>query len=92
MAPRQKFDITKKIEILQEIERNAVSKVLNKVQIAQKFGISPSTLSTIEKNKEKIYAGVAEGTLRPKTKKIRGAKFSDLEEELFQWYKKNQIQ
>ena len=51
------------------------------------FDITKSTLSTIMKNKDRLFAAVAAGsvTLTQKTSRIKLVKY--LEEELFTWFK-----
>ena len=66
-----------------EVDKN----LKTKTEIAASFNLPKSSLSTIIKDREKIYEALAEGNYTSKTKKIRTAKFEDLEEWLFAWVK-----
>lgn len=79
------IDLSTKLKIIEEIEKGTKFKSV----IAKEFGIPKSTLSTILKNKEKLYQAIAAGTVTPtqKTKRMRLAKHEDVEAELFTWFK-----
>jgi len=70
-------DVKQKIIIC--VQDNPLKK---RTEIAQDFGISPSTLSTIIKNKDKFEEGSG---LAPNIKKLKSAEFKDLEECVLKW-------
>jgi hypothetical protein len=61
-------------------------KVRRKTEIAQAYGIPLSTLSTYLKNRDSIENQVLQGAEVSKRKRIRGAKHTDLVDELFEWF------
>ena len=83
MAKRKQssIDLQTKLKILEEVD-HAVSK---KKIIAEKFGIAKSTLSTIIKDREKIINAAASGSGN-KSKRIRSAKYEDMETLLLEWF------
>jgi predicted XRE-type DNA-binding protein len=76
------IDLKTKQKILNEVDRNEFSKT----KIAAKFGIPKSTLSTIIKNRKTIDEVVASGAITGHRKRLRTAKYEDVEEELLQWF------
>lgn len=79
---RCSLNLSTKISILREVDK----KTQTKGEIAKKFKIPPSTLSTIIKDREKIEASAEGANL--KSKKLRGATHSELEAELFEFFTK----
>uniref|UniRef100_H3A4R8 HTH CENPB-type domain-containing protein n=1 Tax=Latimeria chalumnae TaxID=7897 RepID=H3A4R8_LATCH len=58
-----------------------------KKQIADEFGISPSTLNTILKSKDKILEAYHSSDFDSARKKLRTADYKDVENVLFEWFK-----
>nr|XP_014351091.1 PREDICTED: tigger transposable element-derived protein 4-like [Latimeria chalumnae] len=58
-----------------------------KKQIADEFGISPSTLSIILKSKDKILEAYHSSDFDSARKKLRTADYKDVENALFEWFK-----
>lgn len=56
------------------------------MDIAQKYGIPQTTLSTIIKNAEKINGVLDEDTGSSDWKKIQKAMYFEVEEALFKWF------
>ena len=80
---RKCFNLKTKIEIFEELDRG-----VKRNEICLNFGIVKSTLAGIIKDREKIYDTLASGNAVPKSKKMRGAKYADIEELLFDWFQK----
>lgn len=60
------------------------------VQVAKKFEIPTSTLSTILKNRKDIEDKALQGSV--KRKRVRGAKYEDLEQILAEWFHQQRSQ
>jgi hypothetical protein len=67
---------------LQEVDK----KERSKTEIAQAYGILIFTLSTYLKNRDSIENQALQGAEVSKRMRICGAKHSDLEDELFEWF------
>ena len=81
MATRGKYQsltLKRKLEILDEVEKTSSKK---KKDIASHFGIPPSTLSTLLKDKDKIRSSQVAG--RSKRKRNRDASRQDVDAALF---------
>ena len=63
-----------------------------KAQIARDFSIPANTLSTWIKSKEKIKEAFENSSFGPKTKRMRTAKYQQLEEALDLWFKESRAQ
>jgi transposase-like protein len=74
--------IAEKLEITAEVNK----KERSKNEIAQAYGIPLSTLSTYLKNQDSIKNQALQGAEVSKQMRIRGAKHSNLEEKLFEWF------
>ncbi|CAG0889502.1 unnamed protein product [Darwinula stevensoni] len=59
---------------------------LKKGEISTKYDIPPLTLSSIVGTKEKIRKEFFNASFAPGRKKLRGAKYGDIEEALFEWF------
>ena len=84
MATRGKYQsltLKRKLEILDEVEKTPAKK---KKDTASQFGIPPSTLSTLLKDKDKIRSSQVAG--RSKRKRNRDASRQDVDAALFQWF------
>ncbi|KAK3085826.1 hypothetical protein FSP39_009246 [Pinctada imbricata] len=71
-----------KYDAIMEVERGSLSKK----QVAEKFAISASTLSTWLKNADSIKEKVTAGNVEPQRKKNRAAKFPEVEDALLKWF------
>lgn len=84
MPPKKTYNaltISKKLELLEEIDKNELSKS----KLAIQFGIPNSTLSTILKNRYKIEKYVeVRGSLQ--RVRLRPAKHEDLESQLYEYF------
>ncbi|KAH6921470.1 hypothetical protein HPB50_001257 [Hyalomma asiaticum] len=76
-------DLKTKVEILREVENG----VLSKTEIAKKYDITKSTLSTYIKNKESIIAGYENQQMKPSRKRLRTSAHPQLEDALVMWIK-----
>ena len=66
MAAKQSaLTLSKKMEILADVDKNDREKTTTKTKIAQNFGIPKTTLSTIMKNKEKIKEAFEQSKFDP---------------------------
>jgi hypothetical protein len=74
--------IAEKLDIIVEVNK----KERSKTEIAQVHGIPLSTLSTYLKNRDSIGNQALQGAEVSKRMRICGAKHSDLEDELFEWF------
>ena len=79
----QSIPLSKKIEIIKAVNSKKKSKSL----IAQEFGVAKSTVSTINKNKEKLLKAVESSSYLPERKRLRTAAHTDIEEALLLWFK-----
>lgn len=79
---RTAFDLQTKLNIIE-----CVNSGEKKTKVAEKFSIALSTLSTILKNKEKIYDAVANANFSVKSKRMRAANNEELEIQLLEWFK-----
>lgn len=82
---RKSLELSTKLKIIQECENASVSRS----EIGRRYGLTPSTLFTILKNKDKIQSAAVKDCAPGKTKKLRAAKHIDLEEALFTWFSQN---
>jgi hypothetical protein len=85
MSEKRKYagkTIAEKLQIIREVDK----KERSKTEISQAYGIPISTLSTYLKNRDSIENQALEGAEVSKWMRIRGAKYGDLEDELFEWF------
>ena len=80
-AKQSSLTLSKKLDILAAVKK----KNTTKTQIAQKFGIAKTTLTTILKNKDKIKETFEQSKFEPGRKHFRTAAYEDLEEVLIKW-------
>lgn len=80
MAKRKCLSIEKKCLIISEINKRNKKKK----DIAEEFGISPTTLSTILKNKDKIEEA-SSSNVRCKFQKARLCEYPDVDEAMIKW-------
>ena len=80
--------LERKVELLEEIDKGERSKR----QIAEEFGIAPSTLSGIIVNRERIMEAHNSKSFGPGRKKFRRSTFQDVEDELLKWVEESDKQ
>ncbi|XP_025404979.1 tigger transposable element-derived protein 4-like [Sipha flava] len=73
-----------KIKIIEEAKKG----VKRKKDIASEFGIPASTLSTILKDKDKIFRAVEEVPCLPRRKRFNASSFSEIEYGMTEWIKR----
>lgn len=78
---RKQFSLEQKLKILEKIDSGEA-----KHSVAKEFNIAPSTLSTFIKDRHKIENQIRDGAIGPKRKKIRAAKFEDVDNAVFKWF------
>ncbi|KAH6934746.1 hypothetical protein HPB50_000677 [Hyalomma asiaticum] len=76
-------DIKTNVEILRKVENS----VLSKMEIAKKYEITKSTLSTYIKNKKSIIAGYEKQQMKPSRKRLRTSAHPQPEDALVVWIK-----
>lgn len=81
MAKRNSLSIVQKLNIISEIEKGSTKKK----DIANKYDIPVSSLSTIIKNKDKILKQSSVSQQRQNHKKIRFCDYSDLDDVTMKW-------
>ena len=77
------IDLATKVAIINAVETS----VQTKSEIARRYKLPRSTLSTILKNKEKFKHPFATSKLKPGIKCCRLVTYQDVEEALFSWFK-----
>ncbi|XP_052100482.1 uncharacterized protein LOC127734578 isoform X1 [Mytilus californianus] len=80
--------LERKVELLEEVEKGERSKR----QIAEEFGIAPSTLSGIIVNRVRIMEAHNSKCFGPGRKKFRRSTFQDVEEDLLKWVEETKKQ
>ena len=78
---RKAISIEEKMKILNEVDKNSH---LNRVQIAKNLDIPVTTLNGIVANRETIINNSFQTS---KNKKIKKAKYEDIEKNLLVWFK-----
>lgn len=82
--PKRKLNalsLSEKVKIIREVELG----IKKKKVIAEEYGIPPSTLSTILKDKDKFVKAVNESVCPPQRKRLKTSSFPQLEESMVQW-------
>ncbi|XP_070184437.1 tigger transposable element-derived protein 4-like, partial [Littorina saxatilis] len=74
--------LKRRIEVINVVEANPLKK---KKLIAEAFGISNSTLSTLLKDREKYKKYYYSGQTNPNKRRVRGPKLGNVDEALVQW-------
>ncbi|XP_064417988.1 tigger transposable element-derived protein 4-like [Latimeria chalumnae] len=82
-SKRKAITLETKYQIVTAVDANKQYKK----QIADEFGISPSTLSTILKSKDKILEAYQSNDFDSARKKLCTADYKDVENVLFEWFK-----
>ncbi|GFO06645.1 tigger transposable element-derived protein 4 [Plakobranchus ocellatus] len=70
-----------KMKIIEEVEGGR-----NRQLIMKEYSLPSSTLSEILKRKDEIRFAVSSSVFTPQRKRMRAAKYNDLEEEVWEWY------
>lgn len=86
MAKRGKYaakDLETKVQVLREVERGQLSKT----EIAAKYGIQKSTLSTYIKNRDAILSAHEKENMEPSRKRLRTSAHPDVENAVISWIK-----
>lgn len=78
---RKQFSLEEKKTIISEVEKG-----MKKSDVARKYGISPSTLSTFLKDKESILKKLQVQVFDPSRKRIRNAQFQDVDSAVYKWF------
>lgn len=85
--PRKKaLSLKERMDILTAIDKSS-GKHGSKTEIAKQFGIVSSTLSTILKDRKRIESAFQQSQFQPQRKRIRAAKYEDIESGLLLWFK-----
>jgi hypothetical protein len=63
-----------------------------KKDIAIKYGVPKSTVSTILKNKEKVIKAIEEGTVSQNCKKLKKGTFENVDRAVVDWFKATRSQ
>jgi hypothetical protein len=63
-----------------------------KKDIAIKYGVPKSTVSTILKNKEKVIKAIEEGTVGQNCKRLKKGTFENVDRALVEWFKATRSQ
>lgn len=80
---RKNREFDEKLLIIQEVDKKTP-----RSDICKRFNLAKSSLSAILKDREKIYDALASGNFSPKTKRMRTAKFEDIEILVFEWHQR----
>lgn len=81
MTHRSSISLEKKLLVINKVEEGTSKKK----DIAKEFGILPSTLSNILKNKSVIQKNVEDEHLSIKRKRLRTCLFEDIDEAMLKW-------
>ncbi|MPC31054.1 Tigger transposable element-derived protein 4 [Portunus trituberculatus] len=81
---RQELTIANKAKLIEQVESRGARK---KADIAREWGLRPSTLSTIMKNKEKILTQFKSQRYAVGRRRMRTAAYPDVEEALLMWFR-----
>jgi len=78
---RKQFSSEEKKNIISEVDKG-----LKKGEVAKKYGISLSTLSTILKDRESILKQLQTSVFDPSRKRMRKAQFKDVDTPAYKWF------
>ncbi|KAK3760445.1 hypothetical protein RRG08_065171 [Elysia crispata] len=76
-----------KLKIIKDIEQG-----VKRTLIQKQYKLASSTLSTILSNKEDIKKCVGNSDYSPQRRKVRKSKYYEMEEQLWEWYKKANVE
>ncbi|XP_075229665.1 uncharacterized protein LOC142329169 isoform X23 [Lycorma delicatula] len=80
MSKRKCISVSKKISVIYEVDKG-----VKKKDIAQKYGIPASSLSTILKNRHVILQQLDRRKENLSRKKLRGSTYDDIDEAILKW-------
>lgn len=80
MSKRKCLSVSEKISIIHEVDKG-----VKKKDIAQKFGIPPSSLSTILKNRDVILQEADQRKESLVRKKLKSSMYDDIDEAILKW-------
>ena len=83
MAKRASLTLQRKVEIIDAIDRGGPH--CKKQKIAEEYGIPPSTLSTILKNRDDIRNKFESGNSISTLKRLRKCSTEDIDRRLLEW-------
>lgn len=83
MSKRKAISLSEKLSIIEKVKRGEKKK-----DVAEKFSVSFSTLSTILKNEVKILK-FAEASSNRSQKKLRKTKYGDVDKAMLKWVQIN---
>ncbi|XP_071513406.1 uncharacterized protein [Panulirus ornatus] len=81
---RQELTIANKAKLIEQVEARGAKK---KADIAREWGLRPSTLSTIMKNKDRIMTQFKSQRYAAGRRRMRTAAYPDVEEALLTWFR-----
>ncbi|XP_053649240.2 uncharacterized protein [Cherax quadricarinatus] len=81
---RQELTIANKAKLIEQVEARGAKK---KADIAREWGLRPSTLSTIMKNKDRILTQFKSQRYAAGRRRMRTAAYPDVEEALLTWFR-----
>lgn len=81
---RQELTIANKAKLIEQVESRGAKK---KADIAREWGLRPSTLSTIMKNKDRILTQYKSQRYAAGRRRMRTAAYPDVEEALLTWFR-----
>ncbi|XP_046401531.1 tigger transposable element-derived protein 6-like [Ischnura elegans] len=82
MPPKRKqFTLEQKIAILKDVDTG-----MKKLDVAKKYDISPSSLTTILKKRNKIEKSTMFNAVNPMRKRLRAATYDKVDEATFKWF------
>lgn len=81
---RQELTIANKAKLIEQVESRGAKK---KADIAREWGLRPSTLSTIMKNKDRILTQYRSQRYAAGRRRMRTAAYPDVEEALLTWFR-----
>lgn len=74
--------IEDKFKLIKEVEAGSLKK-----DVASKFGVPPSTVSTILKNKQSIIAAFEGGTASGSRKRLKKPTYENVDKAVLDWFK-----
>lgn len=83
--PRTSLSLKQKIELLKMIETAPPHK--KRKQIAEEFGVAPSTISVVMKNKDKLKEAFYQDGVDLSKRRFRKAVHEDIDSALYSWFK-----
>ncbi len=85
---RVSYSLKQKIEIINAVDEAMQTNARNaKTLVARRYNLTPSTLSTFLKNREKLFKKHESQCFHSERKRMRTTPFPDVEEMLFRWFR-----